>query len=144
MATVLEECNIEQQHSVVGFCGQKESMQLIFINKGVLFTTGSVCRAKRFTLAGKRFADDGDVETKVRKWLRKQSKDFRRTGKATGQIYQCWRRIYREINVFSRFEYPVFYVLYTFVIYLLHVPGTLKQATNFNVLSNPLNKTSIL
>jgi hypothetical protein len=27
---------------------------------------------------------------------------FRRTGKAMGQVYQCWRRICREISVFSR------------------------------------------
>jgi hypothetical protein len=29
------------------------------------------------------------------------------TGKAVGQIYQCWWRICPEINVFSRFEYHV-------------------------------------
>jgi hypothetical protein len=27
-------------------------------------------------LGGKRFADDEEVETKVQKWLRQQSKDF--------------------------------------------------------------------
>jgi hypothetical protein len=27
-------------------------------------------------LGGKRFADDEEVETEVRKWLRQQSKDF--------------------------------------------------------------------
>jgi hypothetical protein len=30
---------------------------------------------------------------------------FRRTGKAMGQVYQCWWKICREINAFSRFEY---------------------------------------
>jgi hypothetical protein len=36
---------------------------------------------------------------------------FRRTGKAMGQLYQCRRRICREINVpFSRFEYHMLYV----------------------------------
>jgi hypothetical protein len=29
---------------------------------------------------------------------------FRRTGKAMGQVYECWWRICREINVFFRFE----------------------------------------
>jgi hypothetical protein len=43
---------------------------------------------------------------------------FRRTGKAMGQVYQCWW-ICREINVFSRFKYHIFYVLYQFVTYLL-------------------------
>jgi hypothetical protein len=27
-------------------------------------------------MGGKRFAEDEEIETKVRKWLRKQSKDF--------------------------------------------------------------------
>jgi hypothetical protein len=31
------------------FCGQKSSMQRIFINKFSLFTVGSVCRVKQFT-----------------------------------------------------------------------------------------------
>jgi hypothetical protein len=31
-------------------------------------------------LGGKRFADDEEVETEVRKWLRKQSKDFYAVG----------------------------------------------------------------
>jgi hypothetical protein len=44
---------------------------------------------------------------------------FPLTGKAMGQAYQCWRRICREINIFSRFEYHMFYVLYPFVTYLL-------------------------
>jgi hypothetical protein len=44
---------------------------------------GNVCRVKRFTnesrnwhLGGKRFVDDEEVETEVRKWLRQESKDF--------------------------------------------------------------------
>jgi hypothetical protein len=36
-----------------------------------------------------------------------------------GQVYQCWWRIYREINVSSSFEYHMFYSLYPFVAYLL-------------------------
>jgi hypothetical protein len=39
-----------------------------------------------------------------------------------GQVYQRWRRICREINVFPRFEYHMFYVLYPFVSYLLTLP----------------------
>jgi hypothetical protein len=47
---------------------------------------------------------------------------FRRIGKAMGQVYQCWWRICREMNVFSRFKYRMFYVLHPFVIYLLTLP----------------------
>jgi hypothetical protein len=39
-----------------------------------------------------------------------------------GQVYQCWWRICREIYVFTRFEYHMFYVSYPFVIYLLTLP----------------------
>jgi hypothetical protein len=62
------------------FCGQKDSMQRISIDKCFLFVFGSVCRVKRFHLGGKRFADDEEIETEVRKWLRQQSKDFYAVG----------------------------------------------------------------
>jgi hypothetical protein len=45
-----------------------------------MFTVGSVYRVKRFSLDGKRFADDEEVETEVRKWLRQRSKDFYAAG----------------------------------------------------------------
>jgi hypothetical protein len=44
------------------------------------FTLGSVCCVKQFSLAGKRFADDEEVETEVRKWLRQQPKDVYAAG----------------------------------------------------------------
>jgi hypothetical protein len=58
---------------------------------------------------GKRFADDEEVETEVRKWLRQQSKDFYAVGfdalvNAMVQVYLCCWRIYREINVVPRLE----------------------------------------
>jgi hypothetical protein len=37
MATVLEEFTTEEQRSVVGFCGQKDSMQRILIKKYFMF-----------------------------------------------------------------------------------------------------------
>jgi hypothetical protein len=82
MATVLEECIAEEQGSVVrfNFCGQKDSMQRIFINKYFLFTVGNVCSLKRFHLGDKHFADDEEDETEVRKWLRQKSKDYYATG----------------------------------------------------------------
>jgi hypothetical protein len=49
MVTILEEYNTEEQRSVVRFCGQKVSMQRIFIKKCFLFVVGSVRRIKRFT-----------------------------------------------------------------------------------------------
>jgi hypothetical protein len=50
---------------------------------------------------------------------------FRRTGKAMGQVCQCWWRVCREVNVFSRFDYHMIYVLNPFVTYLLTLPCTL-------------------
>jgi hypothetical protein len=35
---------------------------------------------------------------------------FRRSGKAMGQVYQCWRRICREI-MFSFFQFRISHVL---------------------------------
>jgi hypothetical protein len=42
--------------------------------------------------------------------------------KVMGQVYQCWWRICQEINVFSRFEYHMFYLLYPIVTFLLTIP----------------------
>jgi hypothetical protein len=56
MAIVLEECTEEEQLPVVrSFCGQKDSMQRVFIKKCFLFTVGSVCRVERFTTGWKMF-----------------------------------------------------------------------------------------
>jgi hypothetical protein len=49
MAIVLKYCITEEQDSVALSCGQKDSMQRIFINKDFLFKVGGVHRAKRFT-----------------------------------------------------------------------------------------------
>jgi hypothetical protein len=58
MATVLEECNTEEQRSVVRFFyGQKDSVRRIFIKKCFLFTVGSVCRVKRFTTGSRNVAN---------------------------------------------------------------------------------------
>jgi hypothetical protein len=50
--------------------------RIIIIKKCFLFTVGSDKCVKRFSLGGKRFADDEEDETEVRKWLREQSKNF--------------------------------------------------------------------
>jgi hypothetical protein len=76
MATLL--AGILPKSSVVLclFCGHKDSTQMIFIKKYFLFTVGGVYRVKRFNLGGKRLSNDEEVEMEVRKWPRKQSKDF--------------------------------------------------------------------
>jgi hypothetical protein len=76
MVTVFEEFITEEQRSLMHFfCGQKDSMQRIFVKKCFLFMVGSVCRVKQFAagsrnchLGGRGFADDEEVETEVRKW----------------------------------------------------------------------------
>jgi hypothetical protein len=115
------------------FCGQKYSMQQIFIQKCFMFAVGSVCSVKRFTTGSRNCLKDirnpQMMLDEVRKWLRQQSKDFYAagfdalTGKVTRQVYQCSWRICREINYFSMFEYHTFYVLYPFVTYLLTSPS---------------------
>jgi hypothetical protein len=94
MATVFEEYPTEDKRSVVRFfCGQKDSLARKVIKKCLLFTVGSVSQLKRFHISRKYFANDEEVETEVRKWLRQKSKEllfcvFRRTGKAMGHVYQ--------------------------------------------------------
>jgi hypothetical protein len=84
MAKVLE-CSTEEQRSDMHFfCGQKDSMQRIFIKKYFLFTVGSVCRVKRFTAGSRNSLKDVRkpqvMPGQVRKWLRQQLKDFYAAG----------------------------------------------------------------
>jgi hypothetical protein len=67
MATVLEEYATEEQRFVVRFCGQMDSVKIIFIKKCFLFMVGSVSRVNRFTTGRLIFADDEEVETEVRR-----------------------------------------------------------------------------
>jgi hypothetical protein len=57
-----------------------------------LFAVGSVCSQSGSQLGGRHFAENEEVEMEVWKWLRQQSKrllcgEFRRNGKAMGQVY---------------------------------------------------------
>jgi hypothetical protein len=102
------------------FCGQNDSMQRVFIKKYFLFTVESVFRVKRFTFGWQKFCWwlrgwNGGAEVAETTVERLLCCGFRRTAKAMGQVYQCWWRICRDINVFPRFEYHMFYVLYPFV-----------------------------
>jgi hypothetical protein len=54
---------------------------------------GGECLSRKAILSwiekrGKRFADDEEVETELRKWLRQQSKDFRAAG--FGALVKRW------------------------------------------------------
>jgi hypothetical protein len=119
MATVLE-CITEEQHCCAFLCGQKNSVQRIFINKYILFMVGSVCRVKKFTtgsrncqLVGKRFADDEEVETEVRKWLsnsQKTSVHWFSDGTGVSVLVEDMSR--NKVFFFSRFEYHMFYGFY--------------------------------
>jgi hypothetical protein len=48
-ATVLEEFTSEEQRSLVRICGQKDSLQTIFIKTFFFFMVESVCHTKWFT-----------------------------------------------------------------------------------------------
>jgi hypothetical protein len=88
---------------------------------------------EKFSQRHSKVADDTrpDVEVAETTVERRLSCGFRRTGKAMGQVYQCCWRIFREINVFSEFEYHQFYVFNLFVTYLLTLPLTLSHVTKF-------------
>jgi hypothetical protein len=131
MATVFEGCTIEEQRSVVRFfCGQKDSMQKMFINKCVLFTVGS----KAVQPSCKPFADDERMKRRCRSgWDNSQNWllccGLRPTGKAMGQIYQCWWRICREINVFilvSNITCFTFYIHMWPIYWLSTIPVSFK------------------
>jgi hypothetical protein len=86
------------------FYGQNDSLQ----RKRFLFTVGSVCRVKRFTAGTRNSLKDVRKSQMMKRWCgigwdnsqKLLCCGFRRTGKATGQVYRCWWRICREINVF--------------------------------------------
>jgi hypothetical protein len=91
---------------------------------------GSVCRIKRFTHRWQTFlwwrrgwnGGAAVAKTAIKRLL---CYGFRHTGKAMEQVYQCWWRICREISVFSRFWYHMYYVLYPVVAYLPTLPRNL-------------------
>jgi hypothetical protein len=79
---------------------------------------------EKFSQGHSKVTDDAQACAEVAETAVKRLRccGFRYTGKAIGQVYQCWWRICWEINVFSMFEYHMFYVLYPFVTYLLTLP----------------------
>jgi hypothetical protein len=130
MATVLEGCATEKQHSVVRLLWAKRLNAKNIYKKFPVYCGKCLSRkavhnrVEKFSQERSKVADDARpgaevAETTIKRFL---CCGFRRTGKAMGQVYQCWWRIFREINAFSRFEYHVFYVLDPSVTYLLAFP----------------------
>jgi hypothetical protein len=84
MATVLEECIIEEQRSVVRYLWAK-GLNAKDIHKEMFSIYGGKCLSlkaaqnwvEKFSQGRSKFADD---EMKVGKWLRQQSKDFYAAG----------------------------------------------------------------
>jgi hypothetical protein len=79
---------------------------------------------EKFSQGRSKVADDARLDAEVAETTIKRLLccGFRRTGKAMGQMYHCWWRVCRDINVFSRFEYRMCGVLRPFVTYLLTLP----------------------
>jgi hypothetical protein len=79
MATVLE-CTIEEKRSVVRFLYAK-GLNVEDVHKEIFPVYGGKCLSRKAVhnwveIFSQRFADDEEVETEVREWLRRQSKDF--------------------------------------------------------------------
>jgi hypothetical protein len=75
MATLVD-CTTK--YSVL-FCVKGLSAKAIH-KKDFIFIVGNVCRVKQFSLGGKHFVDDEEIETEVRKWLKQQLKDVHAAG----------------------------------------------------------------
>jgi hypothetical protein len=68
--------------------------------------------------------------------------EFWHTGKAVGQVYQWWWMTCQEINLFSKFEYHMFYVFYLFVTYLLILPRNMINI-GFDILTVMTRKSTV-
>jgi hypothetical protein len=131
MPAVLEECTTEEKCSVVRLLWAKGLNAKGIHIEMFPFCDGKCLSRKAVPLWWQRFrwwrSWNGGAEvteTTVKTLL---CCGFRRTGKAMGRVYQCWRRICREINVIPRLEYHMFYVLCSFVVYLLNLPRTRRS-----------------
>jgi hypothetical protein len=84
MATVLMYFIPEEQGSVVLFCGQKDSIKMVFTKKCFMFTVGRVFRVKQFTSGSinslKDVRKSQMIPNQLKKWLAQQSKDFYAAG----------------------------------------------------------------
>jgi hypothetical protein len=109
MATVLEKYTTEEQRSIVCFLWAK-GLNSNDIYKEMCPVYGGKCLSRksvhnyvdRFSQGHSKVAVDARpgavvAETTVKRFL---CCGFRRTVKTTVQLYQCWRKLCREINVF--------------------------------------------
>jgi hypothetical protein len=132
MATVLEECTTKEQRYVVRFLWAR-GLNANHSHKEMFPVYGGKCLStkavhKWVEKCGKSFADDEEVETEVRKWLRQQSKNFYAAG--FGALVKRWDKcinvgggyVEKYMFFFPRFEYHMFYVLYPFLTYLVTLP----------------------
>jgi hypothetical protein len=81
MATMLEEYTTEEEQSSVVYFVWAKGLNTKDIHKEMFPVYGGKCLSckavhKLIEKRGKRFADDEEVETGVRKWLRQLSEDF--------------------------------------------------------------------
>jgi hypothetical protein len=102
MATVLEECSTKEQPSVVHFLWAKghnakdNPKEMFPVHGGKCLSRKAVHNSvEEFSQERLKISDDARpgvevAETTVKRLL---SCEFRRTGKAMGQVYQCWWRI---------------------------------------------------
>jgi hypothetical protein len=106
---VLEEYNTEEQRSVVSFLWAK-GLNAKDIDGGTYLSRKAVHNwIEKVSQERSKVADDARPGAEVAERL--LCCGFQRSGKAMGQVYQCWWRICREINVLFSFEYHMFCVL---------------------------------
>jgi hypothetical protein len=84
MATVLQECNTEEQRSVLRFLWAK-GLNAKDIQKETFPVYGGKCLSRKavhnwFEKRGKRFADDEEAEMEMHKWARQHSKYCKAAG----------------------------------------------------------------
>jgi hypothetical protein len=109
MATLLQECITKEQRSIVLFFLWTKGLNAKDILKKNFPVYGGKCLSRKavhnwiekFSQRHSKIADDGRpgaevAETTVKRLL---CCGFRRNNKAMRQVYQCWWRVCRQINV---------------------------------------------
>jgi hypothetical protein len=147
MATVLEEYTTEEQSSVVQFvCAIW--LNIKNIHKEMFPVFGGKClwrkavhnSVEKLSQGHSKVADDARPGAKVNETTLKRLLccGFRRTGKAIGQVYQCWWRICRGINAFF-FQVRIL-TCFKFYIYLwpIYWLSLRKQTYAFSLLHSIL------
>jgi hypothetical protein len=138
MATVLE-FTTEEQRSVVLFLWAR-GLNAKDIHKEMFPVYGGMCLSFKMVhiwveKRDKRFANDEEVETEVRKWLRQQLKDFccgfRRIGKAMKRISAGGG--YVQKYVFFLGPNSTYFIRFISVTYLLTLVYEMKVYCRFEV-----------